>query len=364
MDRYARLLEGALRHTGIEVTLVHPAVRMGQLSGMMRRAQNALFYIDKFVLFPRRLASLKRLMEREGAGRVLVHVLDQGNALYSSCFNQGEYLNTCHDVIAAKAALRQPSSSRSLGRWFHARNLRMLQGAGTVVCDSDKTLQDCQSLFREREPRPRLTRVYVPLDPCFLDPTAATQDKRQPPFLLHVGNSAWYKNRPGLFRIYAALRQRMPGAPDLHLYGEPLQPGEAELLEALGLTNHVTCHARPTTEAIRQAYQSATALIFPSLEEGFGWPPLEAMACGCPVFTSNRAPLTEICGGAAEYIDPEKPEEAATRIAGRLGQGAEWRAGRVQAGKERAALFNMETFTAEMLQVYEGALALAPSRDA
>ena len=68
-------------------------------------------------------------------------------------------------------------------------------------------------------------------------------------------------------------------------------------------------------EELQALYSGALALLFPSREEGFGWPVLEAQACGCPVITSNRAPMTEIAGDAALFIDVESPELAAQTIA-------------------------------------------------
>ena len=67
-------------------------------------------------------------------------------------------------------------------------------------------------------------------------------------------------------------------------------------------------------EDLAALYSTARGLIFPSWEEGFGWPVAEAQACGCPVFTSNREPMTEVGGPAAVYFDPASPVEAATRI--------------------------------------------------
>lgn len=317
------------------------------------RISKYIGFIEKFCLFPR---SLSRHTHKLASGTpTLVHVLDQGNSLYARRLGRVPFIATCHDLIAAKDALSQRTRSRSIGRWFHSRNLQALQRASTVICDSDKTLADCRIMFDPAFPLPRLTRVYVPLDPSFLTPLAVDLPPTEP-FLLHVGNSARYKNRPGLFKIYSALRSILPNTPALHLYGEPLQEHERTLLAGLDLSPHVTCHARPSNEEIRVAYHQATALIFPSLEEGFGWPPLEAMACGCPVFTSNRPPLTEIGGDAAEYIEPENPTAAATLIANRLQRGSAWRTERAATGRRRAEEFSMEKFTSEMMQVYESAL--------
>jgi glycosyltransferase involved in cell wall biosynthesis len=64
-------------------------------------------------------------------------------------------------------------------------------------------------------------------------------------------------------------------------------------------------------EDLRALYSTATMMLFPSLQEGFGWPIVEAQACGCPVATSSRSPMDEVGGDAAIYIDPEKPDSAA-----------------------------------------------------
>ncbi|MDT9189897.1 MAG: glycosyltransferase, partial [Limnospira sp. PMC 894.15] len=67
-------------------------------------------------------------------------------------------------------------------------------------------------------------------------------------------------------------------------------------------------------EDLRALYSAAIALLFPSLQEGFGWPIIEAQACGCPVFTSHIPPMTEVGGDVAIYIDPKNPQESATKI--------------------------------------------------
>ena len=74
----------------------------------------------------------------------------------------------------------------------------------------------------------------------------------------------------------------------------------------------------PSNEELQALYSCASLMLFPSLQEGFGWPIIEAQACGCPVVTSNRMPMTEIGGDAATYIDPDNIEEAAATIAGRI----------------------------------------------
>ncbi len=89
-------------------------------------------------------------------------------------------------------------------------------------------------------------------------------------------------------------------------------------------------------DALVDLYRSAGCLVFPSLYEGFGLPPLEAMACGCPVAVSNATSLPEVCGDAAEYFDPLSPEDMAAAILraldGRLVERGLARAARVHVG--------------------------------
>lgn len=131
-------------------------------------------------------------------------------------------------------------------------------------------------------------------------------------YLLHVGKDAWYKNRPGVFRIVTELR-RVPrfSHVKLVLAGESI-PGE--LRETPGVVQWPT----PSDEQLGALYSGALALLFPSLEEGFGWPILEAQACRCPVITSARSPMKEVAGGAAILIDPENTIAAAAEIASRI----------------------------------------------
>lgn len=85
-------------------------------------------------------------------------------------------------------------------------------------------------------------------------------------------------------------------------------------------------------------YRRAAALVFPSLYEGFGQPPLEAMACGCPVACSNAASLPEVCGEAARFFDPTSVEEMVDAVEDVLANPERWRA----EGLARAAAFTWE----------------------
>jgi glycosyltransferase involved in cell wall biosynthesis len=95
-------------------------------------------------------------------------------------------------------------------------------------------------------------------------------------------------------------------------------------------------------------YRRAAALVFPSLYEGFGQPPLEAMACGCPVACSVAASLPEVCGEAARYFDPDEPEEIAAAVEDVLADPEAWSA----RGIAHAAGFTWERSAALHEDVY------------
>ena len=125
------------------------------------------------------------------------------------------------------------------------------------------------------------------------------------PFFLHVGNNDWNKNRKGLLRIfYQFTRLALGNKLHLVLAGQGLTDELRFLAQKIGISDRIREAPDVTNEQLCALYSTAEGLIFPSLAEGFGWPIIEAQACGCPLFTSNRAPMTEIGGSAAVYFDP------------------------------------------------------------
>ena len=119
----------------------------------------------------------------------------------------------------------------------------------------------------------------------------------------------------GVVRIFAHLAA-LPQFAQHHLVlaGKPWTRELRELIRHVGLAERVHEWVDVSNEDLRALYSAADALIFPSLQEGFGWPIAEAQACGCPVFTTNRPPMTEVGADAAAYFDPDDPERAARSL--------------------------------------------------
>ncbi len=121
-------------------------------------------------------------------------------------------------------------------------------------------------------------------------------------FLMHIGGNQWYKHRAGVLTIYAAYVRRTAAPLPLLMVGAPPTADLQQMVGDMPASAQVQFVVRPPVEAVQAAYSLASALLFPSLAEGFGWPIIEAMACGCPVLTTNDAPMTEAGGQAATYL--------------------------------------------------------------
>ena len=154
-------------------------------------------------------------------------------------------------------------------------------------------------------------------------------ERARQPFLLYPANPWPHKNHTRLLAAFALLRRNRP---ELRLV---LTGSGVERLEA---APGVEARGRVSTDELVELYRSASAVVFPSLYEGFGQPPLEAMACGCPVAASNAGALPEVCGGAARLFDPTSVDEIAAAIEDVLERPREW----VERGLRRAAIFTWD----------------------
>jgi len=347
MQRYAELVVQSLRLLEVPARLVRPEPILSCWFPARSRAFRWAGFLDKLVLFPLRLLWI---VHRPGRTRpALVHILDQGNGVYLPLIQCRPHLLTLHDLISLRAGTGQPSTHPSprfsLYQWINAWCLRRCRH---LLCVSEASRHDALALW-QLAPK-RLTLLPNPIDPFFLVPDLKRHPALPLHYWLHVGSSAWYKNRSMILRIHAELLDRGLRIP-LLLIGEPLNAQETDLIARLGSGESITALSDVDDSLVRSAYARAEGLIFPSLEEGFGWPVLEAMAQGCPVYCSNRPPLTELVAELGVTIDPLDPLAAACTIE------ADWRdqaarSQRREPAKRRAASYNLKTYGSELKTLY------------
>jgi glycosyltransferase involved in cell wall biosynthesis len=173
-------------------------------------------------------------------------------------------------------------------------------------------------------------------------------------FILYLGTIEPRKNVATLVRAYARLRNEWPAAPNLVLAGGPgwMYEEVFGMIGRLGLSGHVRLPGFVEGEEQPLWYNAAAVLAYPSLYEGFGLPPLEAMACGTPVIASNAASLPEVVGETGLLVPPL--DEQAWTVALRRVLEDDRLAGELRrAGPERAARFSWRRMALETLRCYE-----------
>lgn len=303
MQRFGTMMLQGLQEAGVSAELMSPLPLLGRFRGAGNFVAKWLAYIDKFVFFPRRL---KRALTR---GVSAVHICDHSNAMYASHCGKTPVVVTCHDLLAVRGALGEetdcPASTmgRILQRWI----LRGLARANAIACVSRATLVDAERLLPQKN-RPRLSVITSGLNYPFRkisENDALARLRSCPrldtakPFVVTVGSNLRRKNRDGVLRIFARTKDQWDG--QLVFAGEAMTPELHSLGQELGVSARVVEVVEPDSSVLEALYNRATALVYPSRFEGFGWPIAEAQACGCPVICADRAPLPEVAGEAGLF---------------------------------------------------------------
>jgi glycosyltransferase involved in cell wall biosynthesis len=301
MQRFNTMMLQGLAAAEVDAQLIRAPAVFGKIRFLGGFAAKWLAYIDKFVLFPALIRKTLRLQPE------VVHVCDHSSAVYVKRCRRFPVLVTCHDLLAVRGALGEetdcPASfaGRILQRWI----LRGLRKADAVACISEATADDAERLIGHGVGRPQISVVHMGLNyPYKKLPLELARERLRDipnfdvdsPFALHVGSNLRRKNRDGVLRIYAKCKDKWNGR--LVFAGDLLNPELLALAERLGVSDRLIQLDNPENEILEALYNCATALLYPSRFEGFGWPIIEAQACGCPVICTNSGPLPEAAGDA------------------------------------------------------------------
>ncbi|WP_218509599.1 glycosyltransferase family 1 protein [Variovorax sp. dw_308] len=201
----------------------------------------------------------------------------------------------------------------------------------------------------------KVSVVYLGFDPLPY-PTSTVATEKGRPFLLYVGQRHGYKNFRGLLRAVGS-RPALRSAYDILAFGgRPFGREERQAAVDAGVRVDGLHHLGGNDAVLAACYRSAAAFVYPSLYEGFGLPPLEAMSCECPVISSNAASLPEVIGDAAEFFDPNDPDSIAHAVDTVLSDQDRQRQ-LVQVGLRRLQFFSWDQCARETSAAYEVALA-------
>ena len=268
-------------------------------------------------------------------------------------------ITTIHDLIP----LRLPYATLDDKESFYFKVRDALKESSVIITVSENSKQDLLTYFDEADP----DKIIVTYQPIALEPLAASKREikerlegyglEYQKYWLFVGAIEPKKNVGRLIDAYASLDTDYP----LVIVGKKGWLWEDELAK-LGFVadgkypnKQIKLLEYISADSLRYFYRGAFCFVFPSLYEGFGLPPVEAMTFGCPVITSNLSCLPEVCGDAAIYVDPYEVSDIKLKMEGLLSQPL-LREQMAIAGAQMARSFGMETYLHRLHQAYQKAL--------
>jgi glycosyltransferase involved in cell wall biosynthesis len=310
MPRFARSLAAGFAARGHAVSLRAPRPVLHRVVDGRPFAKWA-GYADQYLLFPREL----RAQCRRDPADTLYVFCDQALGPWVPTLADRPHIVHCHDLLALRSAIGDCPENPTAwtGRVYQRYIRRGFRRARHFVSVSERTRTDLHAFggvtpVTSEVVHNGLNFPYAPLpaDEALRTLRAAGLPAQPDGMVLHVSGHQWYKNVRGVLCLYAryARARVAQGQRPLPLWlvgvrrDEALRRAEAEVPAGgrveylLGLDNH----------ALQAAYSLARVLLFPSLAEGFGWPIVEAQACGCPVVTTDDTPMTEVGGPEARYL--------------------------------------------------------------
>lgn len=272
-------------------------------------------------------------------------------------FVHGKKVVTVHDMVY-KAF---PETVRGRTRFMLETGLkRSMKRADIIVTDSEFSKSEILKYFPQHEHKIRVVPCGVDLErfhPCD-EPERIPEVKRSleinGDYFLYLGTIEPRKNLERLISAYAAFAKKIgENAPKLVLAGGKgwLDNGIYSRVEKLGMTKNIIFTKYVPSEDMNPLMCGALAFVFPSIYEGFGMPPLEAMACGVPVLTSGEASLPEVTGDCAVICDAYSVKSIAQGLY-RLYSDEKLRAELSRKGLERAKDFTWERSAEMLLNVY------------
>jgi glycosyltransferase involved in cell wall biosynthesis len=251
---------------------------------------------------------------------------------------------TVHDMTHEKF----PQFFRSADKTSQAKRAAV-DRADHVICVSENTKSDLIELFGVQPGKITVTHLAaLPMERR----QSANPSLWTKPYIVFVGLRSTYKNFSGLVRAFAQSDVLRNEFSIVCFGGEPFRSTEREESARLGIQPGRIVEARGGDELLADLYRNATALVYPSLYEGFGLPALEAMSAGCPVVCSRTGSLPEVCGDAAEYFDPHAPESIAVAIE-RVVMSPGRRQELITRGLQRSGEFSWDRCAAKTAAVYD-----------
>ncbi|MGJ8716048.1 MAG: glycosyltransferase family 4 protein [Maribacter stanieri] len=317
MERFTTMLYKGFTDTGIKVEIWKPIVFFGSLFNSTSAGLPKWFgYLDKWLLFP--LILTYRIRKRKYKKELIkFHICDHSNAPYLQYLPKKQTVITCHDVLAIRGALGFKDAycqATPMGTLLQKWILKNLSRANKLAAVSNFTLNQLKELSPNSQNKNDWRVIHNAFNAKFekmgdnqsiflLKQMGLNENES---FLLHVGSNLERKNRKLLLKLVAYLDHNWHGK--IYFAGQPIENDLINLAKELKIMDRVVSITKPNHNQLLALYSTCEAFIFPSYSEGFGWPVIEAQACGSPVIASNVEPMPEVSGNKALHINPNDPK--------------------------------------------------------
>jgi glycosyltransferase involved in cell wall biosynthesis len=222
-----------------------------------------------------------------------------------------------------------------------------IRKADHIICISKATENDLLERLPEKQGKTSVIHLASSFE---IQPPLAEQAIFEKPSFLFVGGRFGYKNFSFLLRVFARACESNPRI-RLQVAGAPLTIEERRQIHQLGISDRVEAVTYPDEQQLINLYSSSVALVYPSLHEGFGMPPLEAMACRTLAIASNTTSLPEVMGDAGIMLDPTREEDWVECIL-KTAKGGGDRDLMIDRGLERVRMFSWKKSVKQHLEVY------------
>lgn len=227
--------------------------------------------------------------------------------------------------------------------------LAAVKRADHIICISRSTKHDLCEIF-DVDPG-KVSVVYLGFDELTKLPvnTRPSPDK---PYFLYVGQRKGYKNFALLLKALSSVKVLAENVDILAFGGGAFDPEEQELIRKLQFEEGQVRQVTGDDHLLAETYAQALGFVYPSVYEGFGLPPLEAMAYKCPVISSNTSSMPEVIGDAGLYFDPNAVDDLAAQLT-RVFDSKDLRQNLIDLGTERKEIFTWSRCASETLALYE-----------
>ena len=349
ISRYFVQLAKELILIGQEIDVLAPIHR----NRYLRELPHHYVHGIEFSRFPPKTARLINIFNREISSLKYKHL--KSNILHETYYtvnpikgNITARILTVYDMIHEK----YPEKFANYDSNSYNKKLAVLR-ADHIICISQSTKIDLCEIFSV--PEEKVSVVHLGFEKFKSTEVGDTVSRSPNPFLLYVGSRGGYKNFGNLLKAVASRPQLINNFEIIAFGGGQFNLDERSLIDSLGYKVDAVRQIGGDDSILGKLYEEASAFVYPSLYEGFGLPPLEAMAHDCPVVTSNTSSMPEVVGPAGEYFSPLDIDAQAEAISNVVFD-TQRRADLILQGRMRLNRFSWARCATETNNVYQDVL--------